>query len=239
MGFYVPGFIVPNVADAAFSTQAEIDALDWEIQNAAFGRTWVESGCLVSSQGVPNQTVAVASGVIRINGTKVTCLGAVSLALDAAHASFGRYDMVTALLDGTTAIVQGIPADVPVFPVPLANRCVLAAVYVPPLSTAVEGPHVTDKRIISTIQVTDIGDPPTPGLGLRVTKELNGTINGSNKIFQIPDEYQQGSFELKVGGLTIRPTGFALSGAGNKTVTIAGSESAPQVGEWVGGSWTI
>lgn len=239
MGVYVPGFYLPNVADAAFSTQAEIDALDWEIQNAAFVRTWVESGCLVSSQGVPNQTVAVAVGVYRILGVKKTCLGAVSLALDAAHATFGRYDMVTGLTDGSTAIVPGIPADVPVFPVVSQNRIILAAVYVPPLSVSVEGPNITDKRIISTLQVTDIGDPPTPGLGLRVTKELNGTINGSNKVFQIPDDYQQGSFELKVGGITIRPAGFALSGTGNKTVTIQAAEAAPQVGEWVGGSWTV
>jgi hypothetical protein len=230
-------FTIPNVADAAYSTQAEIDSKDLDIVTAAFLRTFVLTGCLVSEQSTPDMTVKVASGTVRINATLVVTPGAGVLAIGASDPVLGRFDFVTVDLSGVCAIVAGTAAAVPVFPAIPASRVVLAAVYVPPSAITVLAATIIDKRILSTLQVIDVGVPPTPGTGLLKSGELTGTIDGANKVFTIPTDYAQGTFTPFIGGIMIRGSDYALSGTGNKTVTFGASVPAPAVGEWVGGLW--
>lgn len=233
------GFTIPNAGDATHAPQAQVDSKDLEIVLAAFDRTFVVSGCGVTPQGAPNMTVAVAGGSARISGVLKTVIANAALAVGAAHATLGRFDLVTADTSGVVALVAGTPAATPVYPAIPASRIVLAAIYVQPVAASIAATNIVDKRVFVTYPLADVGNPPVPGTGQVKVGVLTGTIDGANKVFTIPEDYVQGSFVLYIGGIMVHPPEYSLSGAGNKTVTLGATIVAPVVGEWVGGTWQV
>lgn len=138
---------IPNEADAAFPDQAEPDAVDFSILLAAIRGDCVITGCAVTAQGSPDMTVAVAAGMIRINGASVA-VSAGNVTVGAAHASNPRFDLITVNDSGTKACTAGTAAANPVFPATPANSVVLAAVYVPANDTDIDANQIVDKRVL-------------------------------------------------------------------------------------------
>lgn len=140
-------YTIPNEADAGYPDQAEPDSRDFsDIVAAGFNLTGVASGCAVTAQGSPDMTVAVASGVVYVGGTKAT-VSSGNLTIDAADATNARFDLICAASNGTKSVVAGTPSSNPVFPDP-SGKAVLAAVYVPAAVTTISSARIVDKRVI-------------------------------------------------------------------------------------------
>lgn len=139
-------FSIPNLASATYGPQAEPDSGDFVILADGSAGTGVRSGCAVTAQGVPDMTVAVASGTVAVGGT-AAAVTAGNLAIGAAHATNPRIDLVVVSSTGTKSVVAGAPAAAPVYPAIPASSVVLAAVYVPAAVTAITSTMIVDKRV--------------------------------------------------------------------------------------------
>lgn len=149
-------FTIPNIDDAFNVNQAEIDSVDLTILIGGLDGDAVVSGCAVTAQGSPNMTVAVASGVVIVAGTRASVVGA-NVTITAANGTNPRFDLIVSNNSAVLSAVAGTAAANPVFPAIPASSVVLAAVYVPASDTTIETNQITDKRVI-------VGDLITPGL---------------------------------------------------------------------------
>lgn len=138
--------MIPNKAAATFPNQAKIDSVDFAIIQAGFARTGVVSGCAVTAQGSPDMTVAVAAGLIIVDGLIVTVASG-NVTITTADATNPRFDLITVNNSGTKARTGGTAAANPEFPAIPANSVVLAAVYVPANDTAINTNQIVDKRV--------------------------------------------------------------------------------------------
>lgn len=138
---------IPNEADAGFADQAEPDSVDFDIITKGYGRTGVLEGCAVSAQGSPDMTVAVAAGMVEVDGNR-GAVTAGNVAIGTAHATLARFDLVQADDAGVKAVTAGTAAANPVFPAHPASRAILAAVYVPAADTTIAANQIIDKRIM-------------------------------------------------------------------------------------------
>lgn len=138
-------FTIPNQADAGHSSQSEIDKVDIDILVAALGGQGVVSGGAVTAQGSPDQTVAVAAGVARINGALVTVASG-NVNMSAADVTNPRFDLVVVNDAGTKSAVDGVAAASPIFPAIPANSVVLAAVRRAANDNAIATAEIIDKR---------------------------------------------------------------------------------------------
>jgi hypothetical protein len=136
---------IPNQPTAGFPDQAEPDSIDFEILLAGVKGDGVLSGCAVTAQGVPDGTVAVASGTVRIGGT-VASVSSGNVTIPAGDATNPRFDLVVVSNAGVKSRAAGAAAANAVFPSIPANSVVLAAVYVPANDSAVDANQITDKR---------------------------------------------------------------------------------------------
>src|SRR3990172_13159990 len=141
---------IPNEADAGNEKQARVDRYDFELGNIADG---VISGCLVSAQGTPNNTVAVANGTVQIGNVKVT-VATGNVTIGAADATNDRFDFIVVSNAGVKSATAGTAAANPVFPDPPANSVVLAAVFVPANESpvVVTTADIIDKRSFLRLQ---------------------------------------------------------------------------------------
>ena len=149
-------FTIPNIDDAFNVNQAEVDSVDLTILIGGLDGDAVVSGCAVTAQGSPNMTVAVASGVVIVAGTRASVVGA-NVTITAANGTNPRFDLIVSNNSAVLSAVAGTAAANPVFPAIPASSVVLAAVYVPASDTTIETNQITDKRVI-------VGDLITPGL---------------------------------------------------------------------------
>lgn len=140
-------FTIPNSADAGFSDQSEPDKVDLDILSAGHDRTGVISGCAVTAQAIVDTTVAVASGVVAVAGTRATVTSG-NVTIGVGGLTQPRFDLVVADNAGTKSKVTGTEAANPVFPAIPANSVVLAAVYVPALDLVINTNQITDKRVM-------------------------------------------------------------------------------------------
>lgn len=161
-------FTILNHGSAEWDDQTEIDSLDWKILLDALHGTAVYTGCLVSAQTVADLTVSVTAGTYRVNATDKTCVGGTVNVLNpagttnpdgsdglAADATLPRYDLVVLNGSGELGVIHGsvtTPAfpdyEVnPVFPSYASNQCVIAAIYVPPLTTQIVTGLITPKDV--------------------------------------------------------------------------------------------
>jgi hypothetical protein len=158
-------FSVPNEASASYTDQAELDAMDLQIIVNGFAGTGVYSGCLVTAQGSPDDTVAVSSGSYRIGGSTKTCAGGTVNVISgsanpdgsttsAANASYYRYDLIVANSSSQLGVLHGtVPAPAwpdynvnPVFPTVTTSYAVLAAILIPPTAASISG--ISSSQII-------------------------------------------------------------------------------------------
>ena len=153
-------FEIPNEADVGTAAaQAGLYSADVLILAGGYDRTGVVSGCAVTAQGTPNNTVAVAAGTALVKGTQVTvALGNVTIAANAV--ANPRIDLVVVNGSGTKSVIQGTAAASPVPSITglkdadgRIQYAVLAQVYLP----ASENPAVittadiVDKRVFCHI----------------------------------------------------------------------------------------
>ncbi len=127
-------FGIPDLVNASFPSQAQVDAVDFDVLVAGQNLTGVQYvggvlGCAVTQQGSPYTTVAVAAGTVRIAGRKVSVTGA-NVTIAANSSGNTRFDLITVDTSGTLADVQGTAAVSPVFPTVPASQVAIAAIYV-------------------------------------------------------------------------------------------------------------
>jgi len=212
---------IPNEADAGNEKQSRFDRWDFEIGNLVDG---VISGCAVTAQGTPNNTVAVASGTVQIGNAKVT-VGSGNVTITAADVTNDRFDFIVVNNAGVKSATAGIAAVNPVFPDPPANSVVLAAVFVPANESPVivVAGDIVDKRSFLRLQEhghTGAGD----GGQLRVSKSY---------IFEYPttdlaldDFIPQNSIRVPIAGkhgAIVLGTAYArceVIGSGTNTILI-------------------
>ncbi|MEA3484020.1 MAG: hypothetical protein U9R65_18940, partial [Pseudomonadota bacterium] len=185
-------FTIPNHADAFHAFQASPDSVDFDILTAAFQGEGVVAGCAVTSNS--NMTLAVASGVVAVDGARATVTGA-NVTVGTADTSNARIDLVTVNSSGTLAVTAGTAAAVPQLPDIPSTSVVLAAVYIPVDDTVLATNQITDKRVF-------INNAAAPGLaddnilvllgtdgdaaivlnsaGLAADAELTGVIEGTS-----------------------------------------------------------
>lgn len=140
-------FNIPNVADAAFPRQSGIYAADIAGLVASLAADGVLSGCGVTAQGSPDTTLAVAAGLIRIQGffCYVTAANVTGFTGDGSNP---RIDLVVVDYNGVLARTAGTAAAQPVAPAIPANSICLALVYVPTSDTAIGSNQIIDKRVL-------------------------------------------------------------------------------------------
>lgn len=141
------GFTIPNEADAGHADQAELHEFDVQALAAGFNLTGVLSGCAVTAQGTPDQTVAVAAGVVIIEGKRVAVTaGNVSMA--AADATNPRYDLVTVDKSGVKGKVDGTAAANPKKPDYPDDKVVLAEIRRAANDNAIASGEIVPKGLV-------------------------------------------------------------------------------------------
>lgn len=204
-------FTVPNEASASYTDQAEIDSVDLAIITAGFNGTAVISGCAVTAQSTPDDTVAVASGSVRIHGsTQAVSAGNVNVlsgsanadgtTSSAADANYFRYDLIVANGSGQLGVLHGtVPAPAwpdysvnPVFPTfDSTANVVLAAILVPPTAASITG--------IATSQIVrkDLT------LSINLAHDASHAMSGSNHTGDaVMSQLPQGSAFSVYGNMT-------------------------------------
>ena len=108
-------------------------------------------GFAVSERGAgANMSIDVALGNAWIDDTRIIKTSTTNVAITAAHASYGRYDLVVINSSGTISVVDGTAAATSYandYDLETNNAILLAEVYVPATYTTIEDAQITDKRI--------------------------------------------------------------------------------------------
>src|SRR6185312_13610213 len=138
---------IPNVANATYPYQAEVDSQDIASWMAGFAGTGVSTGCSVTAQGSPNMTVAVAAGAVLVAGSSAT-VSSGNQTISAADSALNRFDLIVSNSSGVVSVVTGTSAAHPSFPAIPASSVVLAAVYVPANATSITASQIIDKRVV-------------------------------------------------------------------------------------------
>ena len=154
------GFYIPNAPDASVVDQAEPDSVDF----VALGnrKSGVISGCEVTAQVSPNQTVQVTAGEILTEGVYKTVSSSSSLSVGLGSSAGPRFDLVVATSTGALAVREGTAGANPTFPTLSSGDVLLAAVYrTSGTASTVSGTQITDKRIfmMSNDARTGAGEP--------------------------------------------------------------------------------
>ena len=114
------------------------------------GQDCVLGGGVVTAQGSPNMTVAVANAAVLSNGVMFS-VPAGNATITAANATLPRIDMVCANVSGSLVVHAGTPSAAPKPGVRSANDVALAAVYVPAADTTIGSDQITDMRAVRTV----------------------------------------------------------------------------------------
>lgn len=168
-------FIIPNVADAGDSKQAQVDKVDLDILVAGLKGDGVIVGCAVTAQGSPNMTVAVAAGLVLINNASLV-VSAGNVTIATANATNPRFDLICVDNAGAKSAVAGTAAASPVFPAIPSNSSVLAAVYVPANDTTIASDQIVDKRVVVPAEVSRCKSADE-------TISSDATLNNDNTLF--------------------------------------------------------
>lgn len=139
--------MIPNLADAAYTYQAEPDSVDFEIVSAAHNAYGVASGCACTAAS-PGSTlgVAVALGSVHVGSTTPVAVTGVTVTPGAASGVAPRLDLIVVSNLGVVSVVAGTADATPVFPAIPANRTVIAAVAIPTSATSITNTNIVDKR---------------------------------------------------------------------------------------------
>lgn len=141
------GFYIPNAPDASVIDQSEPDSVDFT--SLGDRKTGVVSGCVVTAQASPDQTVAVTAGEVIIDGTYYSVSANLSLSVGSGSSTGPRFDLVVANSSGL-AIRTGTASANPVFPSLTSGDVVLAAIYrTSGTSSTIASSQVIDKRVVT------------------------------------------------------------------------------------------
>ncbi len=138
---------IRNRAAALYPRQAGLFKCDVDAIVAGEAGDGVLSGLGVSPQGSPDMTVAVAAGLIRVQGW-FCFVSATNVTIAAADSLLDRIDLVVVDWNGAVSRVAGTAASYPAPPDIPANSILLAQVYVAAGDTSIGVGEVTDKRVL-------------------------------------------------------------------------------------------
>lgn len=147
-------FTIPDNGEGVSEVQSILfqEDLDISIQDVSLG-TYVKEGCLVTAQGSPNMTVAVAAGAVYSKGFRFPLAANASLAITTADATNPRIDYVVVTVAGALAVRAGVPAayvagaSSPKPPNLTDGDVALAQVFVPAADTTISSNQIVDKRL--------------------------------------------------------------------------------------------
>lgn len=145
-------FTIPNLDDIGEDAeQAEVDSKDIQIVMMGLQGTGVISGCAMTEQGAPDDTVAVAEGVISYEGI-LAAVTAGNVDFENADGTNDRFDYIMTtnagvLVDPSAGDGKGTAAADPVFPAIPANRVILGVALIVANDNVVHDEHIVDKRV--------------------------------------------------------------------------------------------
>lgn len=173
---------IPDYGEPADNHQSVLFQTDIDALAAGIGGDGVLSGCAVSAQGSPNNTVAVASGRVVIGGT-VVAVASGNVTMPSADATNPRWVLISVDNTGAKAATAGTAAADPILPAVPSNSVALAAVWWPANDTTVASSQITDKRAIVRPYPSQHDMPTTvagvgaPGVPFHLLREIS--IDGS------------------------------------------------------------
>lgn len=151
-------FTLPDKGEGLSDLQSLLFQEYLEVEHAAIlgtdcvlqGGDLSYAGCLVTPQGSPNMTVAVATGEVQSNGVWFSVTGA-NATISAADATNPRLDLIVVDSAGAIQTRTGTAAafstsSTPKPPNRTANDVVLAVVYVAANAASIVGAAITDLR---------------------------------------------------------------------------------------------
>ena len=168
------------------------------------------SGLAVSEKGAgADQSVDVASGSCIIDGVEYTEASTVNVALDAAHGTYARWDIITYDASaGNPSKVTGTAGTIPTIPDVPSGDIILALVLRAANDNVVSGAEITDKRIVTVLNL--FGLSPSDVLkhshdaedhhagtsySLRKTITITGALKGKVRLkFDLKNEYSSGVY---------------------------------------------
>ena len=107
----------------------------------------IASGLIVSAHTVPAMSVSVSPGVcFKPDGTRFAFGSASIVAVNAAHATNPRIDLVYVSSDGVLSCMAGTPAANPIPPTLSAGGLLLAVLNIPAAATTVTNSRITNKQ---------------------------------------------------------------------------------------------
>lgn len=180
-------FTIPNKSSAAADqTQAKMYQSDIDMLVSGISSNGVLSGCEVTAQGTPNNTVAVASGFVRIAGS-IVAVSSGNVTMPTADATNPMWVIISVNNSGTKAATAGTAGASPLLPSIPSNSTIIAAIWWPANDTTVSTAQITDKRII--LPPLTIGTPPLITISSVKYPVMPG-IEGQNRT----DKEYQGGF---------------------------------------------
>lgn len=221
-------FTIPNVLDASFPSQAEVDSGDFAALTAAHARSGVRSGCAVTP--VSGVTVAVAAGWVYVSGVPVQVAGGTLTVVP--DLSRARYALVAVSSAGAHEVYHGTASsDSPAYPTLPAGRILLAAVYVTANDASVTADQIIDKRVMVEMGGVDATDAVSDvAFGVRLVGD------SANRVELRPDGLRFGSgsaatdtsMERASAGV-VRTTGRMVVGASDLSAQLNVNVSGPSV----------
>lgn len=179
---------IPNEsAAAADSQQATLYQTDLDTLVAGIGGdTGVVYGCAVTAQGTPDNTVAVAAGVVRAAGALVV-VAAGNVTMPTADGSNPMWVLISSSNAGVKTATAGTAAASPLLPAIPSGHVPLAAVWWPASDTTVSTGQITDKRVLLPPLMP--GTPPLITISTTLYPVMPG-VEGQNRT----DKQYQGNF---------------------------------------------
>lgn len=229
-GATIPNDVACHDNPAAYTQQAQPDAVDFQILAAARAGTCVIYGCAVTVHS-GGTALDVAAGRITILGVEVAVAAQTSIAITAGDAANPREDLVVVNASGTASIVTGTAAIQACFP-SLAmdgngdySTVGISALHVPANATTVTGSNLTDKRMLSYMTPLASGWTAERDAATRVTGSSNVKSTFTLPI-DLTARYKRGtrlrwyeSGTVKYGVVCIDST----QSSGTTTVTLTGN----------------
>ncbi len=148
-------FTIPNNDVAFHANQSIVMETDLSILTAGLAGVGVMSGCAVTAQGIPDMTVAIAAGTIRIASGALVSVTAGNGTITTADVTNPRIDLVSASNAGAKTVTAGTAAASPKAPDLPAGNVGLAMVYVPANDTTIAANQITDKRVVREETIND------------------------------------------------------------------------------------
>ena len=144
----------------------------------------VVSGLGVTAQSTPNMTINVAPGIIYLpSGDRYALLGAAGLAVNAAHATNPRIDIVYVSTAGVITYLAGTAAATPSAPALPAGGILLAEIAVAAGVTSITAANIADRRknIFSEVPIIptllNAWEHYDSARGIRFWKDADGMVN--------------------------------------------------------------